>query len=100
MIAKTSLSACGIFMKKSPRFGQRDEYSDQVTARRRDAVIKRMLNTPPQPHSEMKIGKPRAKRGKSLETKSERINNTRMGPASSGSNISGDRTCVALSKGR
>ncbi len=41
-----------------------DQYSEQETARRRDAVIKRMLNTPPKPHSEMKIGKPRAKRGK------------------------------------
>jgi hypothetical protein len=28
-------------------------------------VIKRMLNTPPKPHSEMKIGKPRGKPGKS-----------------------------------
>ena len=31
--------------------GQRpnDNYSDEEAARRRDAVIKRMLNTPPQP---------------------------------------------------
>jgi hypothetical protein len=28
---------------------------------RRDAVIKRMLATPPKPHSEMKFGKPRGK---------------------------------------
>jgi hypothetical protein len=34
-----------------------DQYSEQETARRRDAVIKRMLNTPPKPHSEMKMGK-------------------------------------------
>jgi hypothetical protein len=26
-----------------------DEYSDEEAARRRDAVVKRMLNTPPQP---------------------------------------------------
>jgi hypothetical protein len=26
-----------------------DDYSDEEAARRRDAVIKRMLNTPPQP---------------------------------------------------
>jgi hypothetical protein len=38
-----------------------DQYSEQETKRRRDAVIKRMLATPPKPHSEMKVGKPRAK---------------------------------------
>jgi hypothetical protein len=38
-----------------------DDYSEQETKRRRDAVIKRMLATPPKPHSEMKIGKPRGK---------------------------------------
>jgi hypothetical protein len=38
-----------------------DQYSDKETAQRRDAVIKRMLATPPKPHSEMKIGKPKAK---------------------------------------
>jgi len=36
-----------------------DQYSGEETARRRDAVIKRMLATPPKPHSEMKIGKRR-----------------------------------------
>jgi hypothetical protein len=41
------------------------DYSEAETARRRDAVIKRMLNTPPKPHSEMKLGKPKAKSGKS-----------------------------------
>ncbi len=35
------------------------------TARRRDAVIKRMLATPPKPHSEMKIGKSTANPKKS-----------------------------------
>jgi hypothetical protein len=38
-----------------------DQYSEQETVRRRDAVIKRMLATPPKPHSEMKVGKPRGK---------------------------------------
>lgn len=42
-----------------------DQYSEQETARRRDAVIKQMINTPPKPHSEMKVGKPKAKRSKS-----------------------------------
>jgi len=37
-----------------------DEYSEEETARRRDAVLKRMLETPPQP----KRGKP-AKRKQS-----------------------------------
>ena len=38
-----------------------DHYSEAETARRRDATIKRMLATPPKPHSEMKVGKRRAK---------------------------------------
>jgi hypothetical protein len=38
-------------------------------ALRRDAVIKRMLATPPKPHSEMKIGKSKAKSGKSQRPK-------------------------------
>jgi hypothetical protein len=33
-------------------------------ALRRDAVIKRILATPPKPHSEIKIGKSKAKSGK------------------------------------
>jgi hypothetical protein len=37
-------------------------YSEKETAERRDATIKRMLATPPQPHSKMKIGKPKAKK--------------------------------------
>ena len=41
-----------------------NNYTDAETIARRDATIKRMLNTPPKPHSEMKIGKPRAKRRK------------------------------------
>jgi hypothetical protein len=38
-----------------------DQFSDEEIARRRDAVIKHMLNKPPKPHSEMKIGKRKAK---------------------------------------
>jgi hypothetical protein len=44
---------------------QSDQYSEKETAQRRDAVIKRMLSTPPKPHSEMKLGKPRRKLSKS-----------------------------------
>jgi len=42
--------------------GQEDQFDDQETARRRDAVIKRMIATPPKPHSEMKVGKSVAKK--------------------------------------
>jgi hypothetical protein len=38
-----------------------DEFSAEEIARRRDAVIKHMLNTPPKPHKEMKIGKRKEK---------------------------------------
>jgi hypothetical protein len=34
-----------------------EKYTKRETAERRDAAIKRMLNTPPKSHSEMKIGK-------------------------------------------
>jgi hypothetical protein len=36
-------------------------YSDEEIARRRDDVIRRMANTPPKPHKEMKLGKHKAK---------------------------------------
>ncbi len=38
-----------------------DVYSDEEIARRRDDVIRRMANTPPKPHSAMKVGKRKAK---------------------------------------
>jgi hypothetical protein len=34
------------------------EFSDGEIARRGDEVIRRMANTPPKPHKEMKLGKP------------------------------------------
>jgi len=38
-----------------------DEFSAEEIARRRDDVIRRMANTPPMPHSAMKLGKRKAK---------------------------------------
>jgi hypothetical protein len=46
-----------------------EQYSEAETAARRDAVLKHMLNTPPKPHSEMKIGKASGKKKKSLKQK-------------------------------
>jgi hypothetical protein len=48
---------------------QEDQFDDQETARRRDAVIKRMIATPPKPHSEMKVGKSAAKKKKPTRRK-------------------------------
>jgi hypothetical protein len=47
------------FLNRRPNDTQ--DFSDEETARRRDAVIKHMLNTPPKPHSAMKIDKRNAK---------------------------------------
>jgi hypothetical protein len=38
-----------------------DQYSEKEAAARRDATIKRMIAMPPKPHSEMKVGKSKAK---------------------------------------
>jgi hypothetical protein len=38
-----------------------DQYSEEETIARAEATLKRMLNTPPKPHSEMKLGKSKAK---------------------------------------
>lgn len=46
-----------------------DKYSEREIIARRDAVIKRMLATPPKPHSEMKIGKSKKKKIKSPKKK-------------------------------
>jgi len=44
-------------MKRTPS----GEFSEEETARRRDAVIKHMLSTSPKPRKEMKLGKRKAK---------------------------------------
>jgi hypothetical protein len=46
-----------------------EQYNDQEAAERRDATLLRMLKMPPKPHSEMKLGKPRAKKAKSPSRK-------------------------------
>jgi hypothetical protein len=38
-----------------------EQFTEEEIARRRDEVIRRMANTPPKPHSEMKLGKRKAK---------------------------------------
>jgi len=45
-------------MSKHPK---EDEYSEQETVARREDALKRMLSTPPKPHSEMKLDKRKAK---------------------------------------
>jgi hypothetical protein len=50
--------------KVEPQIGD-DQFSEEETARREDAALKRILSTPPKPHSAMKLGK--------RETASEKV---------------------------
>jgi 23S rRNA-/tRNA-specific pseudouridylate synthase len=50
------LSEEGVLIMATSKQSQQ-QFSEQEAARRRDAVIKQMINTPPKTHSEMKIGK-------------------------------------------
>jgi hypothetical protein len=49
--------------RKSPKVESDEQFSDEEAMRRTNEVIKRMGNTPPKPHSEMKVGKRKAKAG-------------------------------------
>jgi hypothetical protein len=49
-----------------------DQYSEQETQRRAEKALRAAFASPPRPQSEMKLGKPRAKRGKSFGTKGMR----------------------------
>jgi hypothetical protein len=50
-----------------------EQYSPEETARRRDEAIRRALNTPPKPHSEIigKSGRKRRTSAKSRPTKKQ-----------------------------
>jgi hypothetical protein len=48
-------------MAKSSKVNETQGFTDEEIARRRDDVIRRMADTPPKPHSEMKLGKRKAK---------------------------------------
>jgi hypothetical protein len=47
-----------------------DQYSDEEATRRMNDALRRALTSPPKPHSEMKLGKRKAKRAKSPAPKS------------------------------
>jgi hypothetical protein len=56
-------------MKNKPIEAQ--GFSEEEIARRRDDVIRRMANTPPKPHSEMKLGKDKTKPGRKPASESK-----------------------------
>ncbi|PZR84725.1 MAG: hypothetical protein DLM68_12145 [Hyphomicrobiales bacterium] len=47
------------------------DYPEEEIVRRREAALKRMLATPPKPHSEMKLGKSKDKVSKKKATASD-----------------------------
>jgi hypothetical protein len=55
--------------KRRMKTPQHDAYGTEETARRRDEVIKRMLNTPPQPRQQ----KPRAAKPKARPAQKGRV---------------------------
>jgi hypothetical protein len=57
--------------RKPPKVESDEHFSDEEATRRMNEVVKRMANTPPKPHSEMKLGKRKAKRVKNPAPKSK-----------------------------
>jgi hypothetical protein len=54
-----------------------DQFSEEETIARAEAALKRMLSTPPKPHSEMKVGKLNVKASaKASQAKRDRRPNT------------------------
>jgi hypothetical protein len=49
-------------MRAFPK-NQDDQYSDEEATRRTNEALRRALTSPPKPHSQMKIGKRKAKAG-------------------------------------
>ena len=45
---------------RKPISGEEEFYDEHETVRRREAALKRMLTTPPKPHSEMKGKRPKS----------------------------------------
>jgi hypothetical protein len=52
-----------------------EEFSEQETARRRDEALLRALSTPPKRHSEMKLGKRKAKASESSNSRPKKEKN-------------------------
>jgi hypothetical protein len=61
-----------------PKFSD-EQYSEAETTTRAEAALKRMLNTPPKPHSEMKIGKRKAKQSQKASPKKRSTNSKLSG---------------------
>jgi hypothetical protein len=59
-------------MGATPKPRDGDQYTKEEIIARRDATIKRMLATPPKPHSELKIGKTKTKKNRSKPTPQKR----------------------------
>ena len=49
--------------RKPPKVESDEQFNDEEATRRMNEVVKRMIDTPPKPHSEMKLGKRKAKAG-------------------------------------
>jgi hypothetical protein len=47
--------------RKPPKVESDEQFSDEEATRRMNEVVKRMIETPPKPHSEMKLGKAKSK---------------------------------------